>query len=94
MDAQADVPTDGIRERFAVRYDGMALAVYREIAAHLRCISGVEVELEWNRSTPFRYTDSQIGAMWVQLGSQTDEEQVRRVLDHYGSWQRGLDLES
>ncbi len=84
----------GMADRFAVRYDGMPLAVYREIAAHLQCISGVEVELEWNSSTLFRYTDSQIGALWVQLAEQTDPEQVRRVLDHYGSWQRGQEIQS
>lgn len=83
----------GMSGRFAVRYDGMPLAVYRELAAHLHCIPGVEVELEWNRSTTFRYTDSQIGALRIQMAEQTNPEQVRRVLDHYGSWQRGQEIQ-
>lgn len=94
MEDQRDAGAEGVQDRFAVRYDGMPLAVYREVAAHLRCISGVEVDLEWNRSTTFQYTDSQIGALWVQVGDRTDQEQVRRVLDHYGPWQRGQDLGS
>lgn len=81
-------------ERFAVRYDGMPLAVYRELAAHLQCIDGVDVELEWNRSTTFRYTDSQIGALQLHLSEQANPEQVKRVLDHYGTWQRGQDLDT
>ncbi|MEM6447297.1 MAG: hypothetical protein AAFY57_05280 [Cyanobacteria bacterium J06642_2] len=75
-------------ERFAVRYDDLPLAVYREIAAHLRCIPGVEAELEANDSTSFRYGDSQIGALIVTRSAEASESRLVQVLDYYGLWQR------
>ncbi|MEN9225778.1 MAG: hypothetical protein Q6L60_03760 [Thermostichus sp. HHBFW_bins_43] len=72
---------------YAVRYDAMPLMVYRELAAHLECIAGVRTELEWNKSSIFRYSDSQIEALRICQDPDADVEQVKRILDHYGAWQ-------
>ena len=74
-------------KRYAVRYDSMPLMVYREVAAHLACIPGVEAELEWRKDPIFRYSDSQIEALQIRQEADADPEQVQRVLDHYGTWQ-------
>ncbi len=73
--------------QYAVRFPGMPLATYREVAAHLRSLSGVTVELEWNTSTTFEYTDSQIGSMRLTLADVADPDRLRAILQHYGSWQ-------
>ncbi len=74
-------------KRYAVRYDGMPLMVYREVAAHLACVPGVEAELEWRKDPIFRYADSQIEALQIRQGPDANSEQVRRILDYYGTWQ-------
>lgn len=74
-------------KHYAVRYDSMPLMVYRELAAHLGCIPGVETELEWNQGSIFHYSDSQIQALWIHQDPDADVEQIKRILDHYGAWQ-------
>lgn len=74
-------------KHYAVRYDSMPLMVYREVAAHLACIPGVEAELECRKDSIFRYSDSQIEALQIRQEADADPEQVQRVLDHYGTWQ-------
>jgi len=74
-------------KRYAVRYDSMPLMVYRELAAHLACVSGVETELEWKKNSTFRYQDSQIEALHIHQEPDADIEQIKRILDHYGAWQ-------
>jgi hypothetical protein len=66
----------------------MPLAVYREVAAHLRCIPGVDAVLEWNQSRTFRYSDSQIEALVVTQSPEANESRLIQVLDNYGLWQR------
>lgn len=73
--------------QYAVRFPGMPLATYREVAAHLRSLSGVTVELEWNTASTFQYTDSQIGSMRLTLDEAADSDRLRAILQHYGSWQ-------
>ncbi|MGF1576127.1 MAG: hypothetical protein ACFCU9_09350 [Cyanophyceae cyanobacterium] len=73
--------------QYAVRFPGMPLATYREVAAHLRSLSGVTVELEWNTAATFEYTDSQIGSMRLTLAEVADPDRLRTILQHYGSWQ-------
>lgn len=74
-------------KRYAVRYNSMPLMVYREVAAHLACVSGVETELEWKKGSTFCYQDSQIEALHIHQEPDADLEQVKRILDHYGAWQ-------
>lgn len=67
------------------------LAVYREIAAHLRQVEGVETGL-CPTSQQFDYNQSQIEALWIQY-SQTialeSRERVDQILayyrNHYGN---------
>jgi hypothetical protein len=65
----------------------MPLAVYREVAAHLRQVSGVEVELLPQTATRFNYTLSQVGGLQIQVNpsaSAADETRVLEILNYYG----------
>lgn len=75
--------------------DDLPLAVYREVAAHLRQVLGVEVVLEVQRSPKFDYFQSQVGAMLVSYPedlSAGDRQKIEAILsfygDRYGAWQR------
>lgn len=72
----------------------LPLAVYREVAAHLRQVSGVDAGLLPQTSTSFDYTLSQVGGLWISYGSAADEQsrhRVEQVLayygDRYGAWE-------
>jgi len=73
---------------FAVRYRHLPLAVYREIAAHLQCISGVKTQLVESQDPEFNYLSSQIAFMVVQQESEESQIRVKQVLDSYGLWQQ------
>ncbi|MDY7014081.1 MAG: hypothetical protein SVX43_10890 [Cyanobacteriota bacterium] len=70
---------------------GLPLAVYREVAAHLRQIAGVEVRLIPQSSPHFDYGQSQIETLWVSY-PQDSSDRLEAILDYYaqrhGSWQR------
>ncbi|MGQ9836748.1 MAG: hypothetical protein ACUVRV_01960 [Cyanobacteriota bacterium] len=74
-------------KHYAVRFNDMPLMVYRELAAHLACVTGVKTELEWKKGSTFRYQDSQIEALLIHQSPEADTEQIQRILDHYGAWQ-------
>ena len=74
-------------KHYAVRYASMPLMVYRELAAHLACVPGVETQLEWRKDPSFNYSASQIEALHIYQAPEADVEQIQRILDHYGSWQ-------
>lgn len=67
------------------------LAVYQEVAAHLRQVDGVDAGLIPQQSTNFDYDSSQVGGLWIQLGIEVDRERVEQILayysDRYGAWQ-------
>jgi hypothetical protein len=72
----------------------MPLSVYREVAAHLRQLSGVEVELLSQTATQFDYTLSQVGGLRIQVPPSISEMDAARVLeilnyygDRFGAWQ-------
>lgn len=78
-----------------VRWPGLALAVYREIAAHLQQVAGVQTELISQSSPDFSYTQSQIDSLLIQYPvpcSPRQSEQVQAILAHYtqryGQWQQ------
>jgi hypothetical protein len=48
-----------------IEFAGLPLAVYREIAAHLHQVEGVEVGLIPQSSQQFDYNQSQIGGLWI-----------------------------
>jgi hypothetical protein len=65
----------------------MPLSVYREVAAHLRQVSGVEVVLLPQTATQFNYTLSQVGGLQIQSNpsaSAVDEARVIEILNYYG----------
>ncbi len=62
----------------------MSLAVYRELAAHLRQVEGVEVELLPQSSQVFDYQQSQVGGLRLLLPpSSTSSERVQQILAYY-----------
>lgn len=75
--------------------DDLPLAIYREVAAHLRQLDGMDVELEPQRSPTFDYHQSQIGAMVIRYPQDFSEEAKQRLDailkfygDRHGEWQR------
>lgn len=72
---------------------GLPLAIYQEVAAHLRQVDGVETGLVPQSSQQFDYAQSQVGALWIQYPPHTSEQvrqQIERILayygDRYGAW--------
>lgn len=72
---------------------GLSLAVYREIAAHLRQVDGVNSDLFAQTATEFDYLQSQVGGLWLEyLPNDEREQQVNSILTYYelkysSSWQ-------
>jgi hypothetical protein len=72
----------------------LPLAVYREVAAHLRQVEGVSVDLVTQTSSKFNYYDSQIEAMRVNFAPdlfEASRQMVAQILSYYakshGDWQ-------
>lgn len=63
-------------------YAGLPLAVYREIAAHLRQVEGVEVELVEQDCQQFDYNQSQIGSLQIAYPDR-DRVLVEAILTYY-----------
>ena len=65
----------------------MPLSVYREVAAHLRQVAGVEVELLPQTAQQFDYTLSQVGGLRINgeniVGAE-DKARVVEILNYYG----------
>ena len=79
---------------YQVRCVGLPLAVYREVAAHLSQIDGVETELVPQQSRQFDYMLSQVDSLRIQYLNDTDphcHERVQQILayygDRYGAWE-------
>ncbi|MDY6940043.1 MAG: hypothetical protein SWY16_20610 [Cyanobacteriota bacterium] len=82
-------------ERQFLRCRTLPLAVYREVAAHLRQVGGVRAGLVPQSSPEFDYALSQIGSLWIEYADDTDaaaRDRVDRILtyygDRYGAWER------
>ncbi|HEY9726373.1 MAG TPA: acyltransferase [Chroococcales cyanobacterium] len=80
--------------RYQVRISGLPLAVYREIAAHLRQVQGVEAGLTPQTSQQFDYKQSQVGSLWIAQADACDltgRERVKQILEYYqnryGAWE-------
>lgn len=72
----------------------LPLAVYREVAAHLRQIEGVFTGLLPQTSTTFDYLQSQVGGLWIRYSANAEEvceSQIEAILtyygDRYGNWE-------
>jgi hypothetical protein len=68
-------------------YPNLPLAVYREIAAHLRQVTGVQVELMPQHEKQFDYQQSQLGGLHVSYAAElteSDRQLVEVILNYYG----------
>lgn len=72
---------------------GLPLAVYREVAAHLRQVVGVDVVLLPQTATQFDYRQSQVGGLQIQYAEEInprDQARIEQILsyygDRYGAW--------
>ena len=82
-------------ERHRVARAGLPLAVYCELAAHLRQADGVVVELEPQTIERFDYAIAQVGALWFGYRPSAPPEsrdRVARILTYYrerfgGAWE-------
>lgn len=79
---------------YQIRCFGLPLAVYREVAAHLRQVRGVEVSLIPQTSASFDYHESQIAGLSIEYAtacSSVSRERVKQILayyqNRYGVWQ-------
>ena len=74
---------------YSVQNSTLPLAVYREVAAHLTQIDGVQTQLTPQTSPQFEYTLSQIGSLEIEF-SETRRAEVERILtyyaDRFGAW--------
>jgi hypothetical protein len=69
-----------------IEFAGLPLAVYREIAAHLRQVEGVEVNCDPQSSGQFDYNQSQIGGLLINFTpsiSTAGRQQVEQILAYY-----------
>ncbi|MEB3356438.1 MAG: hypothetical protein VKK04_06905 [Synechococcales bacterium] len=80
--------------QFQLRCPRLPLAVYREVAAHLRQVAGVDAELLPQTSMTFDYTASQVGGLRIHYSPQADDAAHRRVeqilqyySDRFGDWE-------
>ena len=60
----------------------LSLAIYLEIAAHLRQLSAVKVELLPQLTTVFDYLDSQVGGLAIQY-SPEHQTKISEILAYY-----------
>jgi len=72
----------------------LPLAVYREVAAHLRQVDGVNTCLLPQTAKEFDYLQSQVGGIWIRYDADQAERcqpQVEAILtyygDRYGQWE-------
>ena len=73
-----------MREKFCIPQ--LPLAVYREIAAHLRQIQGIEVGLVTQQSQNFDYLQSQIDHLWLEYPSELaamEKQRLEEILAYY-----------
>jgi hypothetical protein len=65
----------------------LPLAVYREVASHLRQVKGVNVDLIPQTSLEFDYLQSQVGGIVIEYEtdiSPDEEEKIKQILAYYG----------
>ncbi|MBD2665927.1 hypothetical protein B6N60_02666 [Richelia sinica FACHB-800] len=69
-----------------IEFVGLPLAVYREIAAHLRQVEGVKVDLIPQTSTHFDYYQSQVSGLTITWPPETDlttRQYTKEILAYY-----------
>lgn len=78
--------------KYRIRLAQLPLAVYREVAAHLEQVAGVQTELVPQTAQPFDYALSQIDSVWISHPDDAAAAQrVSQILayysDRYGAWE-------
>jgi hypothetical protein len=71
-----------------IEFAGLPLAVYREVAAHLCQVEGVEVNLIPQTSQQFDYNQSQIAGLWISYTpecSAQSRQRLQQILSYYRS---------
>ena len=95
--AQSNPPTEASNPEqveYRLHSPRLPLAVYREVAAHLRQIEGVNTGLLPQTAKEFDYLQSQVGGVWIRYNANAAEQcqpQVEAILtyygDRYGQWE-------
>ncbi|MGJ3248949.1 MAG: hypothetical protein ACFE0I_23120 [Elainellaceae cyanobacterium] len=73
--------------RYQVRCRTLPLAIYREVAAHLRQVASVRAGLLTQTSEEFDYEQSQVGGLWIEISGDADRHShhwVEQILTYYG----------
>lgn len=72
--------------KYELEFLNMPLAVYREVAAHLRQVEGISVGLLPQTASEFDYTQSQVGGLWLEEVSPSPGRGKRlgEILAYYG----------
>ncbi len=83
------------QQQETIKIPSLPLAVYREIAAHLRQVDGVEVEILPQSSSEFSYFKSQVEALRLSYSStisSQEKQYCQEILNYYeqryGSWEK------
>ncbi|MDJ0509674.1 MAG: hypothetical protein QNJ64_10540 [Crocosphaera sp.] len=69
-----------------ITYPNLPLAVYRELAAHLRQVEGVKIELVPQKSPKFDYAQSQIDHLvmgYPMTILPQEKQRIEAILDYY-----------
>ena len=73
-------------QAFSIIYPNLPLAIYLELAAHLRQIKGVQTQLFPPHDQNFNYLASQVGGLEVSYASSIshqEQKQVEQILNYY-----------
>ncbi|GBF78673.1 hypothetical protein [Aphanothece sacrum] len=80
-----------------ITYPNLPLAIYREIAAHLRQIKDINTELIPQKSQQFDYAQSQVDSLHIHYRvnfDSSEKQQVKAILDYYaqryGAYERNV----
>ncbi|MCL1470515.1 hypothetical protein [Argonema antarcticum] len=76
----------GENHKYQVQLPGLPLAVYRELATHLRQVEGVQTGLIPQHSQEFDYDRSQVESLWIEYSEAADDaarQRVGRILQYY-----------
>ncbi|MCL2931363.1 MAG: hypothetical protein MGG11_03435 [Trichodesmium sp. MAG_R03] len=87
------------QKRYQISCKGLPLAVYQEVAAHLRQVGKVQVGLFSPPSSElFDYNKSQVGGLWLEYSEDAEDAicyKINRILTYYqeifGDWEENLD---
>jgi hypothetical protein len=86
-----------LTSKFTIANHQIPLAVYREIAAHLRQIEGITVSFLTSVDRVFSYTESQLGGLEIMdanLLNDADRIRLDRLLNYYADRYNQWEIEN